>query len=212
MYTHNKQVITQGPPLSQTGKALIMIYGRGATAASILSLADNLPVAGFSLFAPQATNSSWYPYSFMAPAEQNQPALDSALALIAGLVKSIQDQGISSQNIYLLGFSQGACLTSEYATRNAQSFGGLLIFTGGLIGQRLNTGNYTGNFNNTPVLITTGDPDPHVPVSRVDETVNIMQEKGADVTKRIYTGRPHTILREEIDLASQILTKSSAIK
>ncbi|MDB5263256.1 MAG: phospholipase [Adhaeribacter sp.] len=210
MYTHKKQVITQGQPLTETQKALILLHGRGATAESILALAGHLPVADFSLFAPQATNQSWYPYSFMAPTTQNQPALDSALTQVDDLVKSILDQGIHSRHIYLLGFSQGACLTAEYATRQAQQYGGLLIFTGGLIGQQLNTGNYQGDFAGTPVLITTGDPDPHVPVNRVEETVKIMEENGAVVTKKIYKGRPHTILEEEIELARQILTKVPA--
>ncbi|RDV14908.1 phospholipase [Pontibacter diazotrophicus] len=209
MYTHEQTIITHGKPLEQTGKALVMIHGRGATAESILSLSEHLDAADFSLFAPQATNLSWYPYSFMAPVSQNQPALDSALELIHTTVKQVQDQGIDSSNIYLLGFSQGACLASEYATRDAQRFGGLLLFTGGLIGQQIDTNNYKGSFNGTPVLITTGDPDPHVPVSRVDETVKIMEEKGAEVTKKIYKGRPHTILQEELDLAKKILAKRS---
>jgi phospholipase/carboxylesterase len=212
MYTHKKQVVTQGRPLAETRKALILIHGRGATAESILSLTDYLPVADFSLFAPQATNHSWYPYSFMAPAAQNQPALDSALEQVDELVKSILDQGIPSRHIYLLGFSQGACLTAEFATRHAQPYGGLLIFTGGLIGQQLDTSNYQGNFEGTPVLITTGDPDPHVPVSRVEETVKIMEEKEAVVTKKIYKGRPHTILEEELNLARQILAKAQESK
>ncbi|KAA5548798.1 alpha/beta hydrolase [Adhaeribacter rhizoryzae] len=209
MYTHQKKVITQGQPLTETRKALVMVHGRGATAESILSLANNLPVADFTLFAPQATNHSWYPYSFMAPAAHNQPALDSALAVLDEVIKKIQEQGIRSEQIYLLGFSQGACLASEYATRHAQPYGGLLLFTGGLIGQQLDNTNYQGNFNNTPVLITTGDPDPHVPVSRVNETERIMEEMGAAVTKKIYKGRPHTILPQEINLARQIFTKGT---
>lgn len=208
MYTHQQTIITHGKPLEQTGKALIMIHGRGATAESILSLSEHLDAADFSLFAPQATNHSWYPYSFMAPVSQNQPALDSALELIHAAVEQVKDQGIESKDIYLLGFSQGACLASEYATRNAQRFGGLLLFTGGLIGQQIDTNNYKGSFEGTPVLITTGDPDPHVPVIRVDETVKIMEEKGAEVTKKIYKGRPHTILQEELDLAKKILASA----
>lgn len=182
-----------------------MVHGRGATAESILSLAQDLQASDFSLFAPQATNHSWYPYSFMAPASQNQPALDSALEQLHDLVNQVLGQGISSRQIYLAGFSQGACLTAEYAARHAKPYGGLLLFTGGLIGQQLETSNYRGNFENTPVLITTGDPDPHVPVSRVEETQKILEEKGAIVTKKIYKGRPHTILQEEITLAREIL-------
>jgi phospholipase/carboxylesterase len=206
MYTHKNDVITRGKPLSETGKALILVHGRGATAQSILDLANHLPVQDFTLYAPQATNHSWYPYSFMAPEEQNQPALDSALELVDELVKSILDQGVKSEDIYLSGFSQGACLTSEYATRNARKYGGLLLFTGGLIGQQLVEDRYKGNFEGTPVLLTTGDPDPHVPVSRVEETAETMEKLGAVVTKKIYPGRPHTILQEELDLAGKILS------
>jgi phospholipase/carboxylesterase len=205
MYTHKSNIITQGKPLSETGKALILIHGRGATAASILALKQELDFSGFTLFAPQATNNSWYPYGFMAPVSENQPALDSALELLEETVKNIQAQGIASKDIYLLGFSQGACLTIEYATRNAQQFGGLIILTGGLIGSEIDKSNYKGNFSGTQVLITTGDPDPHVPVSRVVETVAILEEKGAVVAKKIFKSRPHTISLEEIELANKIL-------
>ncbi|CAA9280181.1 MAG: Phospholipase/carboxylesterase, partial [uncultured Adhaeribacter sp.] len=186
MSTHRKNVITRGKPLTQTGKALIMVHGRGASAASILSLSDSLAVSNFTLLAPQATNQSWYPYSFMAPAAQNQPALDSALDLLHQTVLDIEAQGIDSSKIYLLGFSQGACLTAEYAARHARRYGGLFIFTGGLIGQQLDFNSYQGDFVQTPVLITTGDPDPHVPVSRVNETTQFLTEKGAEVMEKIY--------------------------
>lgn len=205
MYKHEKQVFTKGKPLSETGKAMILIHGRGAAAASILPLAYELGVDTYTLFAPQATSNTWYPYSFMAPTAENQPALDSALELIDDTVQGILDEGIASKDIYLLGFSQGACLTAEYAARHAQHFGGLLIFTGGLIGEELNIANYKGNFGGTPVLITTGDPDPHVPVSRVDETVRQLESMGAKVTRQVYPGRPHTILDEELELAKKML-------
>lgn len=208
MYTHEKNIISKGKPLDQTGKALIMVHGRGATAAGILALSQELEVEDFTLFAPQATNNSWYPYSFMAPETQNQPALDSALALLNETVENIKTRGIPGEQIYLLGFSQGACLTIEYATRNAQRFGGLIIFTGGLIGEQINTKKYQGNLAGTPVLITTGDPDPHVPVSRVEETVRILNEKGAMVSTKIFKGRPHTILPEELKLANKILNNA----
>src|SRR5688572_16457622 len=131
MYTQEKKILTKGKPLKETGKALVMVHGRGATAASILSLASELEASDFTLFAPQATQHSWYPYSFMAPVAQNQPALDSALQLLTETVAEIKAQGVESENIYLLGFSQGACLTVEFAIRHAERFGGLLLFTGG---------------------------------------------------------------------------------
>jgi phospholipase/carboxylesterase len=205
MYVHSKNIKVQGKPLEETGKALILVHGRGATASSILSLSDVLDITDYSLFAPQATNNSWYPYSFMAPAIQNQLALDSALELLQQTVNSIKEKGIASENIFLLGFSQGACLTAEFATRHAQRFGGLFILTGGLIGQEIELSNYKGDFKGTPVLITTGDPDPHVPVSRVEETVGILTEKGAKVTKKIYPGRQHTISADELNLVNKML-------
>ncbi len=205
MYTHRKNIITRGKPLAETNKALVMVHGRGATAASILGLSSSLAVNDFTLLAPQATNNSWYPYSFMAPATQNQPALDAALDLLHQTVLDIEQQGVNSSRIYLLGFSQGACLTVEYATRHARRYGGLLILTGGLIGQQLDIPPYQGDFAGTPVLITTGDPDPHVPVSRVNETTRLLTEKGASVIEKIYPGRPHTILPDEIKLANKLL-------
>lgn len=206
--TKNNQVLIKGEPITATGKALIMVHGRGASASSILSLSEELDVADFTIYVPQASQNSWYPYSFMAPVAQNQPALDVALHTLDKIVKSIQEQNISSKNIYLLGFSQGACLTAEYTTRYAQPFGGIILFTGGLIGEVLNTSQYNGDFESTPVFISTGDPDSHVPVSRVEETVKIMENRGAIVTKKIFANRPHTILQEEINFAKHILGKS----
>lgn len=207
MYTHEEKVVAFGPPLEQSGKALIMLHGRGATAEDILSLRQHLAVDDFTLLAPQASRQSWYPYSFMAPVSQNQPALDSALELLGQVVSSLRDQGLGSREIYLLGFSQGACLTAEYAARNAQHYGGVICFTGGLIGQQLSTDIYKGGFHGTPVLITTGDADPHVPVSRVEESAGIMTNLGAQVTQKIYKGRPHTILPQELELANQIFSQ-----
>ena len=209
MYTHQQNIKVKGKPLTETGKALILVHGRGSTAENILMLGAELGAADFTLLAPQATNHSWYPYSFMAPVSQNQPALNSALELLDATVNQVLDQGIKSEDIYLLGFSQGACLTSEYATRQAKRYGGLLLFTGGLIGEEIDETNYQGNFNGTPVLITTGDPDPHVPVSWVKESVKIMTEAGAVVTKKIYPGRPHTISAEELELAKKLLQTGS---
>jgi phospholipase/carboxylesterase len=205
MYRHTKQVVSAGVPAEQAKKAIIMLHGRGASASSIISLKDHLELDGFAIVAPQAAEHSWYPYSFMAPVENNQPALDSALKVIGELVDGLKQNGIAQENIYFLGFSQGACLTLEYTGRNAGRYGGIIAFTGGLIGEQLVKGNYEGDFNNTPILITTGDPDPHVPVSRVNDSVEILKELNADVTLKIYRGRQHTISGEELALANTIL-------
>ena len=205
MYTHRKQIVTAGVPADEAKKAMIMLHGRGASAVSILTLKDHLQLDGYAIFAPQATEHSWYPYSFIAPVSNNQPALDSALEVIGSLVEDIKQQGIAQENIYFLGFSQGACLTLEYVTRNAGKYGGVIAFTGGLIGEKLIDENYKGDFAQTPILITTGDPDPHVPVSRVNETVNLIKKLNANVTLKIYKGRQHTVTAGELALADGIL-------
>jgi phospholipase/carboxylesterase len=203
MYTHSKQIITAGTPIAQAKKVLIMLHGRGATASSIVSLAKQLNVDDTAIIAPQASEHSWYPYSFMAPVENNEPALSSALALVDELVNDVIAQGIDKKHIYFIGFSQGACLTLEYVARNADSYGGVIAFTGGLIGQKLTPENYVGDFGGTPVLITTGDPDPHVPLSRVEESVTQLKKMNADVLLKVYEGRPHTITAGELELAAQ---------
>lgn len=205
MYTHQKNTITAGVPVAEAKSAVIFIHGRGASATDIIALADHLQIEDAAFFAPQATNNSWYPYSFMAPVKENQPALDSALQVIKDLVTAIENAGIPQDRIYFVGFSQGACLTLEYISRNAAKYAGAVAFTGGLIGKEINMQNYKGNFKQTPVLITTGDPDPHVPVSRVEVSKGIIEKMNASVTVKIYPGRPHTITKQEIDLARKLI-------
>ncbi len=205
MYTHQKKYITAGSPANTAGTALIMIHGRGGTAQNIVSLAHEFNLPNTAIYAPQATNNSWYPYSFMAPDEENQPALNSALEVIDELVQQIKADGIPEEKIFFVGFSQGACLTLEYISRNAKQYGGAVAFTGGLIGEGLDLSKYQGDFNQTPILITTGDPDPHVPLTRVEESAEIIKGLNANVTVKVYKGRPHTITQQELDLASELL-------
>ncbi|MEO6287888.1 MAG: dienelactone hydrolase family protein [Dyadobacter sp.] len=205
MYTHSKQIIHSGKPVNEAKKAIVMLHGRGASAEDIISLKKVLNIDKMAIYAPQATNHSWYPYSFMAPAAQNQPALDSALQLVNEVVKEIEASGITSENIYFAGFSQGACLTLEYTSRHAKRYGGIIALTGGLVGQELAEENYSRDFAGTPVFISTGDPDPHVPVSRVKESIAILERMNASVTYAIYPGRPHTISGEEIKLVNNTI-------
>lgn len=201
--THSKHIVTAGVPLAEAKKALVMVHGRGSSANDILSLAPHLSVRDFALAAPQATGNTWYPYSFMAPAVQNEPWLSSAIAVLRELVDEIVAGGIPARNIYLLGFSQGACLTLEFSARYAEPFGGIVAFTGGLIGKSIQTENYQGDFQRTPVFMGSGDPDPHVPVSRVNESSEILRKMNATVTEKIYPGRPHTISADEIRIANE---------
>ncbi len=204
---HTKKIIEAGRPLNEAKKALIMIHGRGGSAEDILSLRNYLNVEDYALLAPQARENSWYPYSFIAPISQNEPWLSSALELVKETLDEITAVGISTENVDLLGFSQGACLTLEFAARNAQKFGGIVAFTGGLIGDKIHSENYKGHFKNTPVFIGSSNPDPHVPVQRVRETTVILKSMQADVTEKIYNGMGHTISEDEIAMANELVFK-----
>ncbi|MBL7769191.1 MAG: dienelactone hydrolase family protein [Flavipsychrobacter sp.] len=207
--SHEKQVVFQRVPLASAKKAMILLHGRGASAASILSLQEYLDLEGFALLAPEATNHTWYPYSFMAPVEQNEPWLSSAIELIAELVADCKAAGIPESGIHFLGFSQGACLTLEFAARNAARYGSVTAFTGGLIGEKINRDNYAGAFIETPVFIGCSDRDMHVPVERVYASTNILTEMGAKVIEKIYPGMGHTINEDEISIVNSILNETT---
>jgi phospholipase/carboxylesterase len=204
---HTKKIITAGKKTTEAKKALIMIHGRGGSAEDILTLANYLNVKEYALIAPQATGHTWYPSSFLMPPAQNEPWLSSALSVLKEVVADIVADGITRENIYFLGFSQGACLTLEFITRNAAKYGGAAAFTGGLIGDKIYPENYSGNFGGSPVFIGTSNPDPHVPVDRVKETEKVLKEMGADITVNIYNNMGHTISQEEIDLANRLVFK-----
>ena len=202
---HQKKIITAGKKITEAKKALVMIHGRGGTAEDILSLAAHLDVKNFALLAPQATNNSWYPLSFLAKPADNEPWLSSALDILRDTVAEIEESGIVKENIYFLGFSQGACLTLEFVTRNATAYGGVTAFTGGLIGDKIYPGNYKGDFAGTPVFIGTSNPDPHVPVERVYASSNILRQMNAAVTEKIYDNMGHTISMDEIEKANTLI-------
>ncbi|QHS63862.1 alpha/beta hydrolase [Chitinophaga agri] len=202
---HTKNIVTAGKKTTEAKKALVMVHGRGGSAEDILTLANYLNVKDYALVAPQATGHTWYPYSFLMPPAQNEPWLSSALDVLKEVTADIVADGIAPENIYFLGFSQGACLTLEFITRNAQQYGGAVAFTGGLIGDQVYPGNYQGNFGGSPVFIGTSNPDPHVPVDRVKASEKILKEMGADITVNIYNNMGHTISQDEIDLANKLV-------
>ena len=201
---HQKNILTAGKKLEESEKVLIMVHGRGSTASNILSLSSHLNADDCTLIAPQATNNTWYPYSFLEPPIQNEPWLSSAIALLGEIVSDLA-KTVDKKHIYFLGFSQGACLTLEFITRNAERYGGCFAFTGGLIGDKIYTDNYNGDFQNTPVFIGSSDPDPHVPVQRVHDTVKVLKSMNASVTEKIYERMGHTIIQDEIDHANKLL-------
>ena len=202
---HQKHVLLKGNKLGEAERVLVMLHGRGANAEDILSMADYLNVKTFTLLAPQATGNTWYPNSFLAPPYTNEPWLSSAISLIEDITDDITENGIEYNNIFFLGFSQGACLTLEYVTRNAKRYGGVIAFTGGLIGDRIYEQNYTGDFGSTPIFIGTSDPDPHVPVQRVHDSVKILKGMNAEVTEKVYKNMGHTINEDEIEIVNNLI-------
>ncbi len=204
-----KQTLIGVKKIEEANKAIVLIHGRGANADDILSLTKYFPLTDYFIAAPEAKNNSWYPYSFMSATADNEPYLTQSLNIISDLVRYIETAGIKSENIYFLGFSQGACLTLEYLARNARQYGGAIAFTGGLIGETLNLSNYSGSFNQTPIFIGTSNPDPHVPVQRVRESSLILQDMGANVQEEIYEYMGHTITLPEIEAAKSFIFKTN---
>lgn len=203
-------VLRMGRPLAEADAAMILVHGRGATAASILELGQALYRPEMAYLAPQAAANTWYPYSFLAPMEQNQPGLDSALQAVDDVVAHVTAAGIPAERIFLAGFSQGACLASEYVARHARRYAGLLAFSGGLIGPPGTPREYAGNLNGTPVFLGCSDVDPHIPLARVEETARVLAGLGGVVDKQIYPGMAHTINDDELARADQLITAAWA--
>jgi predicted esterase len=201
----DQPIVTAGPAPEDAELVLLLIHGRGATAQGMLSLREALGLETICALAPQAAGNSWYPNSFLAPLESNQPFLDSALGRIGTIVNDLAARGVASRRVAVLGFSQGACLTSEFVARNPRRYGAVMGLTGGLIGPPGTPRNYPGSLASTPVFLGAGDPDPHVPFARVKETEEVLSRMGAAVEIRRYPGMPHTISDEELDACRKML-------
>lgn len=203
---HSHQpIVERGQPLDSAPAAIVLVHGRGASAADILGLAASFDLPKVAYLAPEAAGHTWYPYSFLAPTDENQPWLDSALALIGRTVQRATAARIPRHNIAVVGFSQGACLATEFVARNAARYGGLIALTGGLMGPPGTKFSYPGKLTGTRCFLGAGDPDPHVPWKRVEESASVLSALGATVTLRRYPGLPHTINADEIEHAQRIL-------
>jgi phospholipase/carboxylesterase len=198
-------IAMSGAPLRRAKGVIITLHGRGASAEGILDLANHLAQPDLAFVAPQARGGSWYPYSFLAPFEANQPYLDQALATVSELLDAISEAGFPAEKTGLVGFSQGACLALESAARHAKPFGAVLGFAGGLIGPPGSVHEYSGSLGGAAVLLACSDIDPHIPLARVEETAQVMSHMGACVTKRIYPGFGHGINDDGIAQARRIL-------
>jgi phospholipase/carboxylesterase len=195
----------QGQPLLLAGEsinhakaAMVMVHGRGASAKDILELASELKQPGFAYLAPQAAGNTWYPNSFLAPTDSNEPELSSALLTIEKILVQLREAGIPIEHTIILGFSQGACLTLEFVARNARRYGGVVGLSGGLIGPDGTPRDYTGSLAGTPIFLGCSDKDPYVPKERVEFSAAIMQKLGGDVTMKLYPNLAHTVNPDEI--------------
>jgi len=206
----NQPVLQKGAALDSATAAVVLLHGRGASATDILGLADEFELPELVYLAPEAAEHTWYPYSFLAPVEQNQPWLNSALRLLAEIIQRAITAGIPQHKIAIVGFSQGACLATEFVARNTTRYGGLVAFTGGLIGPPGTKFVYPGELSGTPCFLGAGDRDPHVPWERVEESASVLSALGGVVTLRRYPGLPHTINQGEIEHAKHILARLGA--
>ncbi|MCC6316713.1 MAG: dienelactone hydrolase family protein [Gemmatimonadaceae bacterium] len=202
---HGDARILRRAPGGTAARAVIMVHGRGASAQDILTLAAPLGLDDALLLAPQANGHTWYPFSFLAPMAQNEPGITSGIALLESLVRQVESDGVPASRIALLGFSQGACLTTEFVARHPRPYGAVLGFSGGLIGPPGTLRDYPGSLDDTPVFLGCSDVDPHIPAARVQETATVLAKMGARVDLRLYPGMPHTINNDELAAGRALL-------
>lgn len=203
---HQDQPIFMRGELDTARAVMVMLHGRGASAQSILALADNLPTDGYAFIAPQAFEHTWYPYSFLQPIATNEPYLSSALATVDNVVERVTDRGFALEQVILLGFSQGACLALEYAARHARRYGGVIGLSGGLIGPDGTSRNYGGSLAGTPVFLGCSTVDFHIPKQRVLHSAEVLRRLDGEVTDRLYPNMGHTINDDEIAFITDLMT------
>ena len=196
----HQPVIQRGASLDTASAAMIMIHGRGAAAHHILDVSSQFPREDIAYLAPQAYGNSWYPYSFLAPREKNEPGLSDALGTINAIVDTLIAHSFTTEQIFLLGFSQGACLALEYTIANPAKYAGIFGLSGGLIGPHVSSDQYEGQFYDTPVFLGCSDIDPHIPKQRVLDTERIFSEFGASVTMNLYPNMGHYVNDEELQI------------
>jgi predicted esterase len=201
-------IATSGASLDQARAAMVLVHGRGATAESILTLASALDGDDFAFLAPQAAGNTWYPNSFMAPIASNEPGIASGMQAIRDVLDELDAAGLGPERTILLGFSQGACLSSEFVARNARRYGGLVALSGGLIGPDGTVRDYAGSLGSTPVFLGCSDVDFHIPKERVELSAQVLEDLGGAVKMRLYRGMGHTVNEDEI---AHVQTMMSAL-
>ena len=199
-----------GPDLEDARAAVVLIHGRGDSPRGILTLAHEFEAPRVTFIAPQADGFSWYPLSFMAPKDDNEPWLSSALERVGAAHREAMSTGLPPERTVMMGFSQGACLSLEFAARNVCRYGGIVAFSGGLIGPEGMELTYRGSFEDTPVFLGCSDVDAHIPLARVNESASVMETLGGRVEKRIYPAMAHTVNSDELAWPRTLLRNLSA--
>jgi predicted esterase len=195
--SHGERVLEAGEPLGEARAALVLLHGRGATARDIMVVGREVLLPGFACLAPQAAGSSWYPHRYADPIESNEPWLSAALEMLDGLLARVE-AAVPASRVVLLGFSQGACLTLEYAARRARRYGAVVGLSGALIGPPGTPRDYRGSLSGTPVFIGCSDADPHVAAPDVLAAGEVLRRLGGEVAVRLYPGLGHTVDADEI--------------
>jgi len=201
---HGQRIVEGGEDLRTARAAMVLLHGRGATAEDIMTIAADVQRPGWAYLAPQAAGNAWYPHPFTAPLESNEPYLSAALETISRVVERVEARA-PTHRLVLLGFSQGACLTLEWAARNARRYGAVIGLSGGLIGPDGTPRDYPGSFDGTPVFLGCSDVDPHIPMPRVVEAGDVMKRMAADVKVRFYPGMGHMVGIEELETIREMM-------
>lgn len=199
-----------GAPLTRAKAVVLAIHGRGADAASILTLADVLAMPDIAFLAPEAAGRAWYPQSFIAPIAVNEPWLSRSLAQIASVLDALAAAGVPDGRIALLGFSQGACLALETAIRRPRPYGAVIGLSGGYIGPLGEERRSADRLDGASVFLGCSDIDSHIPLRRVQETTRLLTAMGAEVTERIYPGFGHAVNDDEIAESRRLLHRMTA--
>jgi len=235
----DEELVTAGAPVGEADAAVVLVHGRGATARSIVGFGEEVagdgdvalsPAAkppavretgGLSLLAPQAAANTWYPSSFLAPVADNEPGRSSGLRAVGRAVETVTEAGVPPERVLVTGFSQGACLASEFVARNPTRYGGLAVLSGGLIGESVDIDDYVSHaaaavdrdaaesLGGTPAFLGCSDVDPHIPEERVHETTAVLDALGADVDERIYEGMGHGINEDETNAVAALVSSLS---
>ncbi len=203
----DQPLVTAGAPLDVAEAALVLVHGRGATAQSIVQMADDFHQHEVAYLAPQAARNTWYPNAFTAPIASNEPGRTSGLQVVGDAMEKANEAGIPTDRILVLGFSQGACLASEFVARNPTRYGGLVVLSGGLIGETVDPDDYDGDIEETPVFLGCSDVDPHIPEERVHKSAMVFEQRNGDVTKRLYERMGHGINQDEVDHVSTMVAE-----